>query len=159
MLSWAGLEPLTPLITPPQPALGVALHPQTALVDSAVASPAGGHEILPAVFAAFADRPNVVQIHVPLPTAALATASVPGERRSADGSGDGATDPLFQGRGVGKSLVGPMLERADGVGVPTYLETQKESNLAYYQRFGFNVIDEFSVDECPPVWTMQREPR
>jgi len=70
-----------------------------------------------------------------------------------------ATDPLFQGRGVGKSLVGPMLERADSVGVPTYLETQKESNLAYYQRFGFSVVDEFSVDECPPAWTMQREPR
>jgi ribosomal protein S18 acetylase RimI-like enzyme len=70
-----------------------------------------------------------------------------------------ATDPLFQGKGVGKSLVEPMLNRADDVGVPTYLETQKESNLAYYQRFGFDIVDEFSVDECPPIWTMQREAR
>lgn len=70
-----------------------------------------------------------------------------------------ATDPLFRGRGVGSSLVEPVLERADDVGVPTYLETQNESNLAYYRRFGFDVVDQFSVDGCPPVWTMQREPR
>jgi hypothetical protein len=52
-----------------------------------------------------------------------------------------------------------MLARADDVGVATYLETQKESNLAYYRRFGFEVVDKFSVDSSPPLWRMQREPR
>jgi GNAT superfamily N-acetyltransferase len=69
------------------------------------------------------------------------------------------TDPSYQGRGVGTALLGPMLARADDVGVATYLETQKESNLAYYRRFGFEVVDKFSVDSSPPLWRMQREPR
>jgi ribosomal protein S18 acetylase RimI-like enzyme len=70
-----------------------------------------------------------------------------------------ATDPLYQGRGIGKALVEPMLARADETGVATYLETQKESNLAYYQRFGFEIVDKFSVNASPPLWQMQREPR
>ena len=69
-----------------------------------------------------------------------------------------ATDPRYQGRGIGKALVEPMLACADEVGVATYLETQKELNLAYYQRFGFEVVDKFSVDASPPLWQMQREP-
>jgi GNAT superfamily N-acetyltransferase len=69
------------------------------------------------------------------------------------------TDPLFRGRGVGTALLEPILTRADEAGVPTYLETQKESNLAYYGRFGFDVVDTFSIDISPPLWLMQREPR
>mgnify|MGYP001823756914 CR=1 FL=1 len=69
------------------------------------------------------------------------------------------TDPHFQRRGVGRALLEPTLARADEVGVPTYLETQTESNLAYYQRFGFEVLDSFTVDESPPLWLMQRAPR
>jgi hypothetical protein len=52
-----------------------------------------------------------------------------------------------------------VLARADEVGVPTYLETQKESNIAYYRRFGFDVLDMFTVDSSPPLWQMQRQPR
>jgi GNAT superfamily N-acetyltransferase len=69
------------------------------------------------------------------------------------------TDPLFQRRGVGRALLEPVLARADEAGVPTYLETQTESNLAYYQRFGFAAIDSFTVDDSPPLRLMQREPR
>jgi GNAT superfamily N-acetyltransferase len=69
------------------------------------------------------------------------------------------TDPLHQGRGVGTALIKPVLERADETGVATFLETQKESNLAYYQRFGFEISDTFSVDDSPPLWQMQRDPR
>jgi len=69
------------------------------------------------------------------------------------------TDPLHQGRGVGRALLEPMLARADEVGVATFLETQKESNVAYYGRYGFEVVDKFSVDASPPLWQMQREPR
>lgn len=70
-----------------------------------------------------------------------------------------ATDPLHQRRGVGRALLDPMMARADDMGVPAFLETQNEPNIAYYQRFGFEVIGEIEVGDSPPVWQMQREPR
>lgn len=70
-----------------------------------------------------------------------------------------ATDPMFQGRGVGRALLEPVLARADETGHPVYLETQKESNLPYYQRFAFEVTDEFTVLDSPRLWCMLRTPR
>lgn len=70
-----------------------------------------------------------------------------------------ATDPLWQGRGVGSKLLQPVLQRADDQGVDVYLETQKESNLAYYGRTGFEVTDTIRLDGCPPIWLMTRRPR
>jgi len=70
-----------------------------------------------------------------------------------------ATDPLHQRRGIGKALIEPTLARADEIGVTAYLETQTQANVAYYRGFGFEVIDEFSVDDSPPVWQMQRPAR
>lgn len=69
-----------------------------------------------------------------------------------------ATDPKFQARGVGKALLAPILDRADTEGLSVYLETQKESNLAYYQRFRFEVGETLRVAGSPPVWTMIRQP-
>ncbi len=69
------------------------------------------------------------------------------------------TDPLVQGKGVGGQLLQPALDRADADGVPCYLETQKERNLSFYARFGFQQADELRVPGAPPVWTMRREAR
>jgi len=69
------------------------------------------------------------------------------------------TDPLLQGRGVGGQLLAPVLARADAEGVGAYLETQKERNLVYYRRFGFEVRDEVRRPRAPVVWTMWRDPR
>ena len=69
------------------------------------------------------------------------------------------TDPTMQGRGVGSALLEPALARADGEGMPCYLETQKEENLSFYARHGFAVRDVVSVTGSPTVWTMQRPPR
>lgn len=69
------------------------------------------------------------------------------------------TDPLMQGRGIGGSLLGPTLDRADADGVPAYLETQKESNLAFYGRYGFAIHEEIRIEGAPPVWTMWRDAR
>jgi len=68
-------------------------------------------------------------------------------------------DPLFQRQGAGTALLQPVLERCDRDSVPAYLETQKESNLAWYHRFGFEVMEQIKVKGTPPMWAMRREPR
>lgn len=71
-----------------------------------------------------------------------------------------ATDPMLWRRGVGTALLQPGLDRADTDGLPCYLETQKEANLAYYRRFGFEELDPLTpVAGGPPLFTMVRSPR
>lgn len=69
------------------------------------------------------------------------------------------TDPVVQGRGIGGRLVQPVLDRCDAEGLPAYLETQKESNLAFYGRLGFEVGQKLEHAGAPPIWTMTRAPR
>lgn len=71
-----------------------------------------------------------------------------------------ATDPEYQRSGVGTALVEPILERCDAEGIDAYLETQKEDNLAYYRRFGFEVVNRLDpVPHGPPLWAMRRPTR
>ena len=51
-----------------------------------------------------------------------------------------AVDPEFQGKGHASTLMKPMLDRITEQGKPCYLETQKETNVALYEHFGFEVI-------------------
>ena len=69
------------------------------------------------------------------------------------------TDPVMQGRGLGSALLRPTLEEADRTGVPCYLETQKEENLAFYGRHGFALDRTVSVPGSPTVWCMTRRSR
>lgn len=69
------------------------------------------------------------------------------------------TDPIARGSGAGAALLAEVLGRADAAGEPAYLETQKEANLAYYERHGFVVRDVVRLDGLPTAWTMWREPR
>lgn len=64
-----------------------------------------------------------------------------------------------QGRGVGSALLGPGLELCDRDGLPAYLETAKERNVAFYGRHGFTVTGELRLPKGPPVWLMRRKPR
>jgi GNAT superfamily N-acetyltransferase len=66
-------------------------------------------------------------------------------------------DPPQQGRGVGSALLRFGLERADALGVDAFLETAVEANVAYYERFGFRVVEEGEVDEGPRIWFMRAE--
>lgn len=69
-------------------------------------------------------------------------------------------DPSLRGRGVGSSLMRPMVERCDAEGLPAYLESSKKENLPFYARFGFEVTDELDLGAgAPPMWAMWREPR
>ena len=62
-----------------------------------------------------------------------------------------------QGQGVGSSLVAPMLARADAEGLPCYLETMKERNVAFYEKHGFQVVVEDDLPKGGPhFWTMKR---
>jgi GNAT superfamily N-acetyltransferase len=68
-------------------------------------------------------------------------------------------DPGWQRRGVGSSLLAPVLERADQTLTPAYLETQKEENVPWYRRHGFDVVTELRPPGCPTMWAMRRDPR
>ena len=67
--------------------------------------------------------------------------------------------PEGQGRGIGSRLLQPMLDRCDREGVPAYLESSKERNLAFYGRHGFRVTGELTFPRGPRLWTMWRDPR
>jgi len=56
-----------------------------------------------------------------------------------------AVDPALQGRGYSSRLLKPMLVRADRDGLPCYLETQAEKNVALYEHFGFRVAVEEDI--------------
>ena len=66
-----------------------------------------------------------------------------------------ATDPSVQRQGVGTLLMNEGLERMKRDGVGGYLETQKEENLAYYNRFGYDLRETLHpVTGGPPYFTM-----
>jgi ribosomal protein S18 acetylase RimI-like enzyme len=67
--------------------------------------------------------------------------------------------PEAQGQGLGSTLMAPMLERCDREGVPAYLESSKESNVAFYERHGFRVTKEMRFPFGPRLWLMWRDPR
>jgi GNAT superfamily N-acetyltransferase len=69
-------------------------------------------------------------------------------------------DPPRQGRGVGGTLIQPILARADAEHLPCYLETMKPRNVPFYERHGFQVLVEDDIPKGGPhFWTMKRPPR
>ncbi|HZP57096.1 MAG TPA: GNAT family N-acetyltransferase [Dehalococcoidia bacterium] len=70
-------------------------------------------------------------------------------------------DPPMQGQGIGGLLMSDVLGRADASGLDCYLETQKERNVPFYQRHGFDVVETYRCDggRGPQFWTMLRKPR
>jgi ribosomal protein S18 acetylase RimI-like enzyme len=67
------------------------------------------------------------------------------------------TDPGWWGRGVGTTLLRPVLANADAHREPVYLETRPE-NVGYYERVGFVVVGDIAFPDVPLVG-MQRSPR
>jgi ribosomal protein S18 acetylase RimI-like enzyme len=67
--------------------------------------------------------------------------------------------PDHQGQGIGRKLIQPVFDHADKTGLACYLETETESNVAFYQRRGFEVVfDGVCPKEELRVWTMLRRP-
>ena len=67
--------------------------------------------------------------------------------------------PDRQGTGLGTALIDDGHRRADGLGLPTYLETFKDSNVGFYQRRGYDVVGEFTIGDGTPGWGMIRPAR
>ena len=64
--------------------------------------------------------------------------------------------PEHQRRGNGASLLRAFLAQVDAEGKPSYLETDREENIAFYSQAGYRVVREVSVLDVP-VWCMWRE--
>lgn len=69
------------------------------------------------------------------------------------------TDPPAQGRGIGSAVLGGVLEQCDRDGIGAFLESSKESNIAFYARHGFRVTEELRLTRGPKMWRMWRDPR
>lgn len=69
------------------------------------------------------------------------------------------TDPVAQGRGLGSALLRSRLSRCDDQRFPAYLESSKERNIPYYEKFGFKVTGEIRVPGGPRLWPMWRNPQ
>ena len=70
------------------------------------------------------------------------------------------TDPAHQGKGIGGALQRVVLDRCDREGLPAYLESSKESNVPYYERFGWKVTSELTLPKGgPTLHLMWREPQ
>jgi GNAT superfamily N-acetyltransferase len=67
--------------------------------------------------------------------------------------------PEAQRKGYGSALLEPGLQLCDEQHMPAYLETQREANVPYYRRFGWELTGTIKLDDSPPLWTMWREPR
>ncbi|WP_163511834.1 GNAT family N-acetyltransferase [Fodinicola acaciae] len=69
------------------------------------------------------------------------------------------TDPVAQGGGCGRALLESRLSRCDAEGLPAYLESSKEANVPYYERFGFVVRDGVTLPRNgPTIYPMWRDP-
>src|SRR5205085_5068 len=68
-----------------------------------------------------------------------------------------AVHPAAQRQGVGRALLGRVLEDAAASDLPAFLETTKTANVAYYGSFGFRVLGEADLPRGAPAWFMLRD--
>lgn len=64
-----------------------------------------------------------------------------------------------QGLGLGGLLLGMITRQSEHLRLPVYLETEKEENIGFYEKFGFHIIKEIMLPQLNlPMWEMIREP-
>jgi len=69
-------------------------------------------------------------------------------------------DPEHQGKGYASKLLRPMFDRMDEDGIPCYLDTLTEKNVAMYEHLGFKVLEKIDIaDTDITSWALLREPR
>lgn len=63
-----------------------------------------------------------------------------------------------QGKGYGGKLLKELIAMTEKAKLPIYLETETESNVRLYERFGFKTLEEMNLPVInQPMWTMLRE--
>jgi ribosomal protein S18 acetylase RimI-like enzyme len=64
----------------------------------------------------------------------------------------------YQGKGLGGKLVRALIEKSESENKPIYLETQKEDNIYFYEKYGFVVKKKIILPEPfnLPMWLMLR---
>ncbi len=68
-----------------------------------------------------------------------------------------AVEPALRGMGVGSQMMERFCARMDSEGEVAYLETETPDNVRFYERFGFETVEEAEV-LGNPNWFMRREP-
>jgi ribosomal protein S18 acetylase RimI-like enzyme len=65
----------------------------------------------------------------------------------------------FQGKGFGRKLLRALIEKAQTEKKSIYLETQKEENVKFYEKYGFSVKKKIILPEPLnlPMWLMLRD--
>jgi len=64
-----------------------------------------------------------------------------------------------QGKGHGGKLLRELNEMSDQAEIPIYLETETETNVKVYKKFGFKILNQRMLPVVNlPVWEMKREP-
>jgi ribosomal protein S18 acetylase RimI-like enzyme len=70
------------------------------------------------------------------------------------------TVPEARGQGIGPTVLTPVLDRCDDVGLPAYLESSNPQNIPFYERHGFVKMPLFELPPgCPVITPMWRAPR
>ena len=65
-----------------------------------------------------------------------------------------------QGQGIGRKLLGKLIEESEKARLPIYLETATERNVRMYERLGFKLINQITLPVIHlPQWEMIREPK
>lgn len=67
--------------------------------------------------------------------------------------------PAWQGQGLGSRLLRAAIAQSEQEGLPLYLETETERNVAFYARHGFRTIQQVTLPIVNlPMWELIREP-
>lgn len=61
------------------------------------------------------------------------------------------THPDRQNQGLGSKALQMMLAKADGFGIPTFLESSNPRNYGFYRRHGYVEANELTVEDSPPL--------
>ncbi len=70
-----------------------------------------------------------------------------------------SVDSPYQKQGYGRSLIEPMLARFSRQNLPCCLDTEEESNVTYYQRYGFQVVEASIISKTDNTcWFMVKQP-
>ena len=64
-----------------------------------------------------------------------------------------------RGQGIGLGLLKQNLAWVDTYEMPAYLEASNPGNIALYERYGFEVKEEFTITDGPTITTMWRPAR